>query len=70
MIHGFTEFHEGYIYNMIYIHCRWRKWWFWLWMPYFFLKGVVALILNKNRSGWKKYYMYGYFQSLKTFFRY
>lgn len=70
MIHGFTEFHEGYIYNMIYIHCRWRKWRFWLWMPYFFLKGVVALILNKNRSGWKKYYLYGYFQSLKTFFRY
>lgn len=68
MLLWFTEFHEGYIYNMVYIHSKWRKGWVWLWIPYFFSKGLVALIFNKDLTGWKRYYLKGFKNGLKNFF--
>jgi glycosyltransferase involved in cell wall biosynthesis len=51
----FTEFHYGYFYNMISIHARFFPDWIWLWLPYFFLKSLIALALNRNATGWHRY---------------
>lgn len=68
MLQWFTEFHKGYIYNMIYIHCRWRKRLFPLWIPYFILKSFIALCCNGDWKWWKKYYLTGFYQSLSDNF--
>lgn len=55
MVTNFTPFHEGYFYNMIYLHARYWRNWVWLWLPYFILKSLLALALNHNLQGWRQY---------------
>ncbi len=53
MLKGFTEFHYGYFFNMIYIHSRWLPLWIWLWLPYFIVKSFIALLVNKQFTNWR-----------------
>lgn len=52
---GFTPFHRGYFHNMIYIHARYWPLWVWLWLPYFFVKAIIALMHNRNLAGFKQF---------------
>lgn len=52
MLKGFTEFHYGYFFNMIYIHSRWLPYWIWLWLPYFVGKSLIALLINRQLLNW------------------
>lgn len=56
ILQGFTDFHYGYFYNMIYIHARYFPWWIWLWLPFFAAKACIALAVNRNIKG---FYAYG-----------
>jgi glycosyltransferase involved in cell wall biosynthesis len=53
MLKGFTEFHYGYFYNMVYMHARWLPYWIWLWLPYFVGKSLIALLVNKQFINWR-----------------
>ncbi len=55
MLAGFTEFHYGYFHNMIYLHRRFYRGWIWLWLPFYTLKSLIALAVNRDFSGWRRY---------------
>ena len=55
MMEDFTRFHYDYFYNMIYLNARAFPGWVWLWLPYFFLKSLIALAMNRNVTGWREY---------------
>jgi glycosyltransferase involved in cell wall biosynthesis len=52
---NFTEFHEGYFYNMVWLHKTFYPAWIALWFPYYFIKSVIGLLYNRNWRGWYKY---------------
>lgn len=54
MLNGFTEFHYGYFYNMVYLHSRFFPGWIWLWLPFFLCKASIALAINHNIAGFYK----------------
>ncbi len=70
MLKNFTEFHEGYFYNMIYIHSRYLPAWICLWLPFYLIKSLIALAVNHNLSGWYSYAIIPISKSLfRNFFR-
>ncbi|MBI4021925.1 MAG: glycosyltransferase family 2 protein, partial [Candidatus Andersenbacteria bacterium] len=55
MTEDFTPFHYDYFFNMIYLNARFFPRWIWLWLPYFLLKSLTALAMNRNFKGWREY---------------
>ncbi|OHB20096.1 MAG: hypothetical protein A2854_02200 [Parcubacteria group bacterium RIFCSPHIGHO2_01_FULL_56_18] len=68
MTKDFTAFHYDYFYNLIYLNSRWFPRWIWLWLPYFLGKSLVALAINRNRAGWRRYAVKAISTSLQEHF--
>lgn len=56
MLRWFTKFHEWYIHNMIYIHATYKKYRFWLWIPFFIVKWISWIIRSWDFIQGKKHY--------------
>lgn len=68
LVRDFTQFHEGYFYNMIYLHARYYPWWIGFWLPFYVGKACIALALNQNGSGFIRYALAPIMRSLEINF--
>lgn len=64
MLIWFTEFHYWYFYNMVYIHSRFKPFWIFLWLPFYFLKSTIAVIINRDIKWFINYAIKPIFKSL------
>jgi glycosyltransferase involved in cell wall biosynthesis len=65
LLRDFTPFHEGYFYNMVYLHARYFPAWIWLWLPYYTSKIIIGWLANRNTRGMIRYGCKPLFTSLK-----
>lgn len=67
--YGFSEFHFGYFYNVTYLHTKYKKNYIFIRLPFYILKGILSLLINKDIKGFKKNCASPIYLSLKKHYK-